>query len=65
MTEWQQRVVDESKELNERFDKLTAFLAVPHPDVTEVDLQLLLEQHDAMRDYADVLHRRILRFKAR
>lgn len=63
MQPWQQRVVDEKRELDERLEKLTAFIASPamHP-LDEADCHLLRCQREAMWQYSGVLQRRIERF---
>lgn len=60
----QQRVVDEYKELKERYSKLWDFimenptyLKLPEEEQTDLKIQL-----DAMAIYVDVLERRINRF---
>lgn len=61
---WQQRVIEESKQLDERIDKLSDFLrGTIVGTLKRVDVQLLTRQISHMRKYGSVLHARIGRFK--
>ena len=63
MEDWQQRVVDEYRALDEKVEKLEAFLESEAFDKLElVDRTLLIQQHNAMSLYAHVLNSRIERF---
>lgn len=63
MEDWQQRVVDECRALDERIEKLEAFLGSGAFDKLElVDRTLLIQQHHAMSLYLRVLNSRIERF---
>lgn len=60
---YQQRVIDEKVELDEKIAKLEAFLITPtFLDLGINDRILLNRQCDAMRAYSDILGRRIERF---
>ena len=64
MEDYQQRVVKEKEELDEKLSKLTLFLqsdATYH--LPRVHLDLLFSQKDAMEEYSDVLRQRITLFK--
>ncbi len=64
----QQRVVDERTELNDKIDKLNAFIQSGiktdsiYSNLPEEDQNLLIEQSDLMMKYSDVLLKRINRF---
>lgn len=62
MEDWQQRVIDERKEISERLTKLAAFLSRGAPGASEKGRDLLRRQRNAMLDYGDVLDERILDF---
>lgn len=62
MEEWQQRALDERRELGERCVKLLAFLSKGAPGASAEDRVSLRKQRDAMIDYAAALDERILRF---
>lgn len=60
---WQERVLQEAQELVERLNKLSAFLSTDTClDLPLADRELLVAQAHHMRDYANVLSRRIARF---
>ncbi len=63
LADWQQRVIDEHAELQERVTKLGAFL---HSDriigMMAEDVGLLVRQYEAMCRYREALSGRILRF---
>ncbi len=63
MEDWQQRVVDEYNALDEKCEKLEAFLVTKaFFELELVDRTLLIQQHNAMSLYAYVLNSRIERF---
>ena len=60
----QQRVVDESKELNDKIKKLGAFI-LDNPIFLELEVEEQLDlkkQYDFMNKYTAILDRRISRF---
>lgn len=63
MQPYQQRVVDEKADLDDKLSKLRQFMtsnawtAVPEPDRL-----LLIRQEEVMRQYAEILGKRIQRF---
>lgn len=61
MNEWQKRVVKERLELDEKISKLDSFIygKSGSPDIDPDDLELLVEQLDAMLEYAKILGQRI------
>lgn len=60
---YQQRVIDESKELGEKLAKLNSFLATDAVDrLDPEDVLLLVKQSVAMGSYAAILSERIGRF---
>lgn len=64
MEPYQQRVVDEKRELDNKIDKLNQF-AQNSPIFGKMNLkdqELLLEQLDIMFDYTEILSKRIERF---
>jgi hypothetical protein len=61
--DWQQRVIDEKAELDERIGKLCAFLkGDAYRSLPDVDRHLLDRQLSHMRDYAHILFMRVARF---
>jgi hypothetical protein len=63
--DWQNRVVTEKAELDERLAKLQTFLGQPSAALREMsipDLSLLTAQEHYMRCYSNVLRDRIVRF---
>ena len=67
MTEWQQRVVGEKRELDDRLEKLLNFIeASNQPDIfgtlSEAEQSRLRIQYSVMRVYSDVLGERIANF---
>lgn len=56
---WQQRVIDEKRELDKRLAKLRSFLYDPDNGRPSEDRKLLLMQEQAMADYSSVLAMRI------
>lgn len=60
---WQERVVEERAQLNDRLEKLRAFSNGPmHAKLDLIDQHLLLNQDVAMDMYLRVLDKRIARF---
>jgi electron transfer flavoprotein alpha/beta subunit len=63
MQPYQQRVVEEAEQLDERIDKLFAFTAGPQfRQVPEDERNRMLRQLRAMGAYSAVLHERIEAF---
>jgi len=62
MESWQERVIEENKELEIKIDKLSAFLAGSY-SLTDEDRWLLETQGTLMGLYSDVLRKRISQFK--
>lgn len=62
MEDWQQRVIDERRELGDKITKLASFLSRGAPEASNEERALLRQQRNAMLDYADALDERILRF---
>lgn len=53
---WKERLKIEAEELEDRLDKLVAFIGgAVYELLSDVDKFLLLEQHDAMLRYLDIL----------
>ena len=64
MKDYQQRVVDEKIELDEKRQKLTAFYSTPmFHSLPESEQSRLLRQGVAMRTYSEILGERIEEFK--
>jgi hypothetical protein len=66
MAPHEQRVVDEKRELDEKLEKLTAFVR-SSPNFKRLDgfdRSLLTQQRDAMLRYSVILGERIARFPA-
>lgn len=62
---WQQRVIEERKELEAKMNRLSIFLCGPDAKKLHLtDLYLLQKQHHWMAGYNAVLTERIERFKA-
>lgn len=59
MKEWVARLFEEKRELEERVNKLDAFLKVQKIPLTEKQRELMTKQLDAMRNYLDILVERI------
>jgi hypothetical protein len=60
MEDWQQRVIDEKTQLDERLQKLEAFINTDAASVVSVEEnQRLIRQQQCMNDYAQVLQERI------
>ena len=59
--EWQVRVIEECRGLNENITKLYAFLTKPREETNIPDepFNLMLKQHTAMCTYRDILRERI------
>lgn len=63
MQPYQQRVVEEAEQLDERIDKLFAFTEHPHFKlINQAERDRMYRQLDAMRLYSLVLHERIEAF---
>lgn len=63
MKPYQQRVIDEKTELDERLSKLEAFRETDAWDqLPDEDQDLLINQTVIMHQYSEVLERRIARF---
>jgi len=66
--DWQQRVIDEKAQLDERLGKLNTFIEAdekkPLDDrLLPVDRNLLITQRHHMRQYSVILERRISNFE--
>lgn len=60
---YQQRVVDENKELKEKIDKLQAFMLSPKwKELQDIDQYLMSSQLQVMQAYSQILFQRITRF---
>lgn len=67
MEEWQQRVVEEDLQLEDRRDKLAAFMSHPDSPYTRLpaeDRELLIMQFGAMTRLHTILQMRIRRFSS-
>jgi hypothetical protein len=63
LTPHQKRLIDESKELNERLNKLTDFLDTPKfRGLPEAEQMRMRAQAGFMKGYKDMLFERILAF---
>lgn len=63
LQDWQQRVVDEKTDLDEKIIKLSNFIqSNKFKEVKGSQGRLLTEQLSAMRVYSTILHRRIVDF---
>ena len=63
MLPYQQRVVDEKTELDEKREKLFAFLNIElFCSLDQSEKDLLLSQYEAMGIYSDILRQRISAF---
>jgi hypothetical protein len=63
MEDWQQRVVDEKKELDKKLENLRKFLSTESFQKLAIKEQARLEyQKLIMMSYSDVLHLRIVNF---
>lgn len=61
---WQQRVVNEKRELDKKIKSLNIFIELPiWEDLNNVERELLLQQQQLMRMYSTVLKTRIRLFK--
>jgi len=59
----QQRVVDEEKDVSEKFLKLEDFFLTKEFEALDnIERDLLSQQHDTMREYRSILRSRIERF---
>ena len=59
MAEWQQRVVEEKQELDERLGRLNVFREAAFDQLTSDELGRLNRQHSLMLQYSQVLGERI------
>lgn len=59
--DWQQRVIDEKGQLDQRIRKLSLALG-GSTEFIDIDQALLQDQLTVMREYSDILGRRIGRF---
>ena len=64
MIDWQQRVIDEKSELDEKLKKLGELIGDKgkFSQLERVDCDLLVRQEGVMRTYANILQKRIDRF---
>jgi hypothetical protein len=63
MQEFQQRVLEEKKQLDERLEKLTAFInGSKFETLDAADQERLHHQQEVMREYAQILAERIADF---
>lgn len=65
MEAWQDRVIAEKRELDEKIVKIVAFIesSAAFPSLPAEDQRLLRDQLAAMSDYGEALRLRIARFK--
>jgi hypothetical protein len=59
MEEWQNRVIDEQREVSEKIDRLYAFVNAPYTGVSDQELMLLRIQGAVMSLYREILRARI------
>lgn len=60
---WQQRVVDDLEDLQDKYSKLSTFLRDTTADsIDQVDRVLMFDQQQAMMQYINVLSARVRRF---
>jgi hypothetical protein len=61
----QSRVVSEKEDLDDKLEKLNTFIGESHvfPQLGSKDQELLLLQAQAMKEYSEILAKRIERFK--
>ena len=63
MIDWQQRVVEERRELGDKALKLAAFICgAGYDGLDRVNQKMLNRQHVAMKEYLDILDIRIKLF---
>lgn len=62
MKPFQKRVVDEKTELDDRLEKLNAFIAKPKFEVDADELHRLKNQASVMQTYSRILRQRIENF---
>ena len=65
---YQQRVIDELKDLEDKLARLVKFIDDQHSGaskiaISESDFSLLVDQQNAMQEYANVLRKRVFRFE--
>lgn len=65
MQDWQQRVIDEKKELDEKISKLGQFIAynMAYTKLSDAEQTRLENQRNIMTQYSDILKERIENFK--
>jgi len=63
MEEWQERVITERNELGDKLTKLEVFNRSKRFEALRMGRDLLLRQESAMREYLDILNRRIELFE--
>lgn len=64
MNDWQQRVIDEKRELCERLAKLRQFfVTTAFAEMDSESRELMKRQAKIMQNYTNVLNERIKRFK--
>ena len=59
MKDWQQRVVDEKAELDEKLGKLDSYVEKGCPGASEAEAGLLAQQRSDMKAYSSTLEARI------
>lgn len=60
---WQQRVLDDLAELQDKYTTLSTFLReTPADSIDQVDRVLMFDQQQAMMQYINVLSARVRRF---
>lgn len=63
-TSWQDRVITEKVELDEKIDKLVEFIGGPvFAETSPYEQNLLVRQKEVMQDYSRVLDQRIATFQ--
>ena len=63
MQDWQQRVVTEKEELDDKIIRLYIFIQASSATINAPDLIILEEQWEVMLRYSNILNRRMLTFK--
>lgn len=59
---YQEKVFEEKRQLDEKIYNLNMFLGGTH-DISPKHLELLKQQFFTMKEYSEILHKRILNFK--
>ncbi len=63
MEDYQQRVIDEKKELDEKLGKLRVFIrSAKFPTLPFIERDLLRKQMFVMEEYSEILGKRIMLF---